>query len=69
MADLIENTGRAEAIGRAGQAFLHRIDPERAMRRIETLLSGDEAPDWDEHREARAELAAAAEPRECALAR
>jgi hypothetical protein len=45
--DLLEHPAKAETVGRAGRAFLSRIDPDRVMRQVETLLSGDEAPEWE----------------------
>lgn len=40
---LLEDQEKADAIGRAGRAFLTSIEPDRVMQKVEWLLSGDEA--------------------------
>ena len=39
---LLDDPEAAQALGRAGRSFLRRIDPQRIMQRIETLLSPEE---------------------------
>jgi sugar transferase (PEP-CTERM/EpsH1 system associated) len=66
--NLLENTEQAEALGQAGRLFLKRIDPNRVMRRVEGLLSGDEAPERDESVLTNVETTRAESPRECVSA-
>ncbi len=41
--DLLEHPEKATALGRAGKAFVRRIDPQRVMGQIEALLGGERA--------------------------
>lgn len=45
--DLLEHPEKAQAIGRAGQAFVQRYDREQVIGRIENLLGGAVAEDSD----------------------
>lgn len=42
--DLLNKPDKAEAIGRAGQAFVRQFNPEKAIARVERLLAGSAVP-------------------------
>lgn len=46
--NLLEHESRADAIGRAGHAFIKRLQPEQAIAGLESMLSGEQPSEQNE---------------------